>query len=1208
MLIKDMFQKPIDREIQGVIIVGQDENANVKQELEEYVVTKELQKHFADFFSAYKKGINGTTSKMGVWISGFFGSGKSHFLKILSYILENREVGGKRAIDYFADDKKIVDPTVLADMRLASKTPTDVVLFNIDSKSDLNGKQNKDAIVNVFLKVFNEMQGFCGAMPFLADLERRLTDKGRFDEFKKRFAAEYGEAWEDARQDFDFIQDTIVDILSNMNFMSKQAARNWCEKAAEPYHISIEDFAKRVKSYIDRKGNNHHVVFLVDEVGQYIGDDTKLMLNLQTVTEELGKACNGKAWVIVTSQQDIYSATKVKGNDFSKIQGRFDTRISMSSADVDTIIKKRILEKNDTAAQALRLLYNKKATAIKNLIAFNDSVDNKLYANENDFFEVYPFVPYQFNLLAIVLTSIRAHGASGKHISEGERSMLAMFKESAMAYMESNEGTIVPFYAFYDTMKNFLDYSHRSVILKSYENSFINPEGKEKDVFAIDVLKTLLMIKYCNDICNANIDNIVSLMITNIDDDRIELKAKVEKALKVLIRQMLVQKNGDNYVFLTIEEKEINREIDSKNVELAEIINKVSEMIFEDIYTERKYRYPVFNGRYSFSLNKTVDDHTYKANHGCDIGVRILTPVFEGSTDETTLRMMSGQSKEVLVVLPDDRTFMDEIQSCLKIEKFLRLNTSSANSKYKSIKEAKRSEMREHSNSAKLFLTESLKQAAIYVNGDKVQLNSKDVTSRINEAIGRLVTTVYHKLSYIDTAMSEDDIRKMMRSASKPTNISDSKEVNTHALEDVLQFISDNTHMNIKTSMKTLKDRFMKAPYGFVEDDVHWLAARLFKRGDIAFTVNSESITLLNKTENEIIDLITKKAYAEKLLMEHRIRVPDKEKKITRDVMKELFRISGISDDENALMDNFINYTKNMLVELDRLEILYEKYSYPGKKIIQNGKKLLNEISLAQSPIEFFCAVSKKKDALIEFAYEFESVTAFFKGEQKTIFDRALHMIEIYNDSKTYIVDDELEKVAADIQLIIHKEKPYEDIPKLPELLEMFENTYSKLLNEQEAPVLASIDESRNRVLEVLDGKTYKEAKSKSYREQFEEIRNGAKHCSNISVLRGFADRAEALKLRLLNEMDGMDAAIAKKQAEEERRCLAEKSGQGPHKAAEFLTEYKVKKRKNVAIKSVTRTSSWRLESEEDVEKYVSSLKERLIQEMEDDTVLNVEF
>ena len=120
------------------------------------------------------------------------------------------------------------------------------------------------------------------SMPFLADLERRLTEEGRYAEFKQKFEEEYGSSWESSRQDFDFIQDTIVDVLEAMGFMSEQAARNWCEKAAEPYRISIEDFAKRVKAYSDRKGNNHHVVFLVDEVGQYIGDDSKLMLNMGT--------------------------------------------------------------------------------------------------------------------------------------------------------------------------------------------------------------------------------------------------------------------------------------------------------------------------------------------------------------------------------------------------------------------------------------------------------------------------------------------------------------------------------------------------------------------------------------------------------------------------------------------------------------------------------------------------------------------------------------------------------------------------------------------------------------------------------------------------------------------------------------------------------------------------------------------------------------
>ena len=494
MNIGEMFAKPIDREMKGVIKVGQDDNANIKQELEEYVVTRELQKHFRDFFDSYKRGITGNTDKMGVWISGFFGSGKSHFLKILSYLLENKTVNGKTALEYFEEDSKIKDRMVLADMRLTATVPTDVVLFNIDSKGEQSGKQDKDAIVSVFLKVFNEMQGFCGAIPFLADLERKLSEEGRYEEFKEKFEDSFGTEWTEARNDFDFIQDDIVEVLSDMDFMSEEAARNWCERATTEYSISIERFADLVKRYIDRKGNNHHVVFLVDEIGQYIGDDSKLMLNLQTVTEDLGTACQGKAWIIVTSQQDIDSITKTKGNDFSKIQGRFDTRLSLSSANVDEVIRERVLKKTESANETLFLFYDDKETIIKNLILFNDGVEKKLYENRRNFAEVYPFIPYQFNLLGSVLTSIRTHGASGKHLAEGERSMLALFKESAVRVMEYDPGTIVPFHMFYDALEQFLDHSHKGVISRALDNDYLNPNHTE-ECFDVNVLKTLFMIK-----------------------------------------------------------------------------------------------------------------------------------------------------------------------------------------------------------------------------------------------------------------------------------------------------------------------------------------------------------------------------------------------------------------------------------------------------------------------------------------------------------------------------------------------------------------------------------------------------------------------------------------------------------------------------------------------------------------------------------------
>lgn len=1192
MFIREMFDKPVDRDIKGVIKVGQADDENIKQELEEYVVTKELQKHFAEFFSSYKNGIHGHTDKMGVWISGFFGSGKSHFLKILSYLLENKEVDGKRAVDYFVEDKKIIDPMVLADIKAAGTIPTDVILFNIDSKSEMAGKHSKDAIVSVFLKVFNEMQGFCGSIPALADLERQLRDQGQYETFKNHFQEEFGKPWTESRNKFDFIQDTIVEVLAQMDFMSETAARNWCEKAIEPYQISIENFAKMVKEYIDKKGNNHHLVFLVDEIGQYIGEDSKLMLNLQTVTEDLGTACRGKVWIVVTSQQDIDAITKTKGNDFSKIQGRFDTRLSLSSANVDEVIKKRILAKTDTADQTLKLLYEQEATVIKNLIVFNDGVEKKLYTDERDFSLVYPFVPYQFNLLASVLTSIRTHGASGKHLSEGERSMLALFKESAADIKDKELGVLVPFNVFYDALHQFLDHSHKGVISRASENSKINPD-QEENCFNVNVLKTLFMIKYVKEI-TANVDNITSLMISDIGTDRIELKKQVEEALKVLEKQTLIQRNGEIYVFLTDEEQEINREIDNQGVEMSEVINKASEIIFEDILKEKKYRYPEHNGRYNFAFNQMIDDRPYKSNQNNDISIRILTPASEYVEDETTLRMMSGQGREVLLVLPSDIAFLTELQNALKIEKYLRLSTSSQLAKFEQIKEAKGIEMRERNNNAKIFLQEGLKNATIYVNGDRVQIGVKDSTARINEALGRLVATVYHKLSYIDTPMNETHIRALFKTSSQQNiDLQGKGEVNVHAVQDLLGYIESNSTMHIKTSMKSLLDRFMKEPYGFVEDDVEWVVAKLFKRGDIALTVSGEAITLLNKSEEDLFRYITKKEYVEKLLIEKRQQAGIEEKKAVREVMKELFGFSGINEDDDAIMQSFQSYGNSLVTELEKTEIIYSNHAYPGKDIVRKGKTLLRSLGQIQSPKEFYQNIHQNREDYLDFAEDYEPVKTFFAGEQKRIFEEALKLMQIYDESKTFIVDDQVEEAVENIKAILEKEQPYSMIPRLPEGIEKFRTAYMTVFNRMEGPVLEAIEDARSRVFEVLTTKPYQDQYTDRYLRLFKEIREKAESCNNVATLQNIKVEADALKLRLLNEIAGEDERIVRETAPSGQ----DERGKTPGK-----------KRKSISFKSVSPTSNWQIASEEDLDKYMADLKKQILKELAQDTIIHIEF
>ena len=184
MKLQNMFLKDINRSINGVIKVMQTDDENRRQELEEYVITRELQKHFGTFYDHYEQSLEAPTDKIGVWISGFFGSGKSHFLKILSYLLANEEICGKRAIDYF-EEKFEYDPYRYAMMRRVGETPTEVILFNIDAKSPMG--KDQDAILRVFTKVFYEHCGYYGDDMKVAALERFLDRQGKLEAFKEAF-------------------------------------------------------------------------------------------------------------------------------------------------------------------------------------------------------------------------------------------------------------------------------------------------------------------------------------------------------------------------------------------------------------------------------------------------------------------------------------------------------------------------------------------------------------------------------------------------------------------------------------------------------------------------------------------------------------------------------------------------------------------------------------------------------------------------------------------------------------------------------------------------------------------------------------------------------------------------------------------------------------------------------------------------------------
>ena len=348
MQIKDMFAKDINRPINGVVKVQQTDEECIRQELEEYVITHELRRHFGDLLESYSEALDVPTDKVGVWISGFFGSGKSHFLKMLSYLLSNRMVCGKRAIEYFED--KFEDPLMAATAKRCVSVPCEAILFNIDSV-DTPG-DDKTAVLRAFTREFYDHLGYYGADMRLVRLEQAIDKKGRREEFRAAYERLTGGSWLEERADYDFNQDDVICALAQAGVMSEEAAVRWFDgsQSAEP---SVDMLVDDISAYVERRagecGGNFRLLFMVDEMGQFIAGDVSRMLKLQSFVEEVGARCQGRVWVMVTGQEAIDEITNVAGNDFSKIQGRFNTRLSLSSSSVDEVIKRRVVAKSPAA-------------------------------------------------------------------------------------------------------------------------------------------------------------------------------------------------------------------------------------------------------------------------------------------------------------------------------------------------------------------------------------------------------------------------------------------------------------------------------------------------------------------------------------------------------------------------------------------------------------------------------------------------------------------------------------------------------------------------------------------------------------------------------------------------------------------------------------------------------------------------------------------
>jgi hypothetical protein len=1074
--IEDLFAKRLSRPINGVVKADQQDDAVVWQELDEYVITRELDRHLRQFFQAYLAGMDQPTdpniaSRMGVWVSGFFGSGKSHFIKILSYLLNNRIAhdpdsdATQKAVEFF--DRKISDALLIGDIKRAVSAETDVILFNIDSKADSRG--GRDAVTSVFLRVFNEMQGFSGDAPHIADLERYLKARGKLEAFQAAFQTASGRPWEEERDAYGLLRDEVVQALSVALEMTPDAASKWFDNAEANHSVTIESFAKLVNTYLDAQGPRHRIVFLVDEIGQFVGNDTHLMLSLQTITEDLGRLCKGRAWVIVTSQEDIDAVVgevrNAKAQDFSKIQGRFATRLSLSSTNTDEVIQARLLEKTADARLALENLYQQQGDILKNQLSFSSkSPAMRGYQDQEDFVLNYPFAPFHFQLVQKIFESIRKAGATGLHLSRGERSMLDAFQAAAQIHAKDAVGVLIPLYDFYPAIESFLD----TAVKRTIEQAADNPNLEKP--FDLQLLRTLFLIRYV-DIIKADPDNLVTLCINQVDVDRLALKQQIMASLQRLERETLISSSGDLFFFLTNEEREVGREIKNMEISSHEETRLLAELLYDEVLKgTQKIRYKV--NRTDYPFNRFCDSQPYgSVSH--DLILEILTPLADGyefmTPDKCIGRSTEGPGR-LLIRLHDAADLGREIRAYLQTKHYIdHKSDASAPHTLKRILSDRADENRDRKQRLIGLLSRQLQEADIFALGQSLSLQANNPASLVENAIIYLLENSYAKLGYIQ--LVQEDVQKEIRAVLSSNDVGQyslnvtSEEGNPLAIKEVREYCQLAASRG-RILLDDLVKRFHDRPYGWPEWEVILLVARLVVAGELRLMMDGAALEARNAYES-----LSKTVRWKQIALFKRQISGTEELTAARELGLKLFGKMG-PEDEDGLVEFWRFRLGDWENVLNKYLPLAETGKYPGKAEIADCLQVIHKLLYVKDSFEFIKAILAQKGVLPDVADDVHDLSDFYT-KQRATWERLREALENQFKPNHQLLEKEPEAVLALQRMaeILAAPHPYPLLHEVDRLITTVQAINARLIDAHRRSTLeqaqSKIDEVQNTLTEA---------------------------------------------------------------------------------------------------------------------------------------------
>lgn len=979
MKIHEIFIKPVDRPIEGVIKA--DDLATIKNEIEEYVFTNEISHRLGVFFDAY----NDYQGANGVWISGFFGSGKSHLLKMLSLLLENQPVDGKPALEYILP--KCGDDALLQGaIRHAVATPSKSILFNIDQKADTISKTETDALLSVFVKVLNETCGYYGKQGYVAQFERDLDDRGLLEGFMKAYQDISGMEWKKGREQVILEKENIARAYGHVSSNSRESVRNIIDEYRADYKVSIEDFAKMVHAYIGKQPAGFRLNFFVDEAGQFIADNVRLMTNLQTIAESLATKCRGRSWLVVTAQEDMDKVLgemgKQRGNDFTKIQDRFKTRLKLTSANVDEVIQKRLLKKNSAGEVYLSGTYQKETNNFGTFFDFGDgSISYRNFRDEKHFISSYPFIPYQFTLFQSAIENLSLHNAfEGKHRSVGERSMLGVFQHVAMGIADKSVGKLATFDLMFEGI--------RTVLKAQIQRSIITAEYNLTDDFAVQVLKALFLVKYVKEF-KATPRNLRVLMHDHFDLDFNALRQKIDAALGLLEQQTYIQRSGEQFEFLTDEEKDVEQEIKNTDVDTGDVASILEDILFTDIIRDRKIRYDITGQDFSYS--KKLDDRL--SGREVELAIHFISPFHENVENASILQANSLGKAELMIVLPADERLVGDLMMYKKTEKYIRQNQTMAQQETKQkILSDKSFQNGERLKTVRERVRELIGKSRLFASGDEIEVNGEEPRTRITKGFYELVARIYPNLRMIqNTSYNETDIPRYLEITRNTLFGGEATDL-SEAEQEMLATIQTNNRTGVRTTMKGLEEKFSRKPYGWYLAAIQCTLAKLCGRGKVEGRAEGNLLE-----SDALARALTNTHGFPNLILDPQIDYTPAQVRRLKDFYNDFFDKPPSANEARALGKETAEGFRSVVQELENLAAQSRRYPFLNTL----NEPLMTLQGVLGKPYSYFLTeLPQMEETLMDTKEKtLDPIRRFMSGANKDIFDEGKRFVREQEDN-----------------------------------------------------------------------------------------------------------------------------------------------------------------------------------------------------------------